>query len=322
MTEQRDAIGRRNRLYPSSTGKRVTPTKRDLAWFSMIHEHGPLPSSYLHNLTGVEWRSEKRAKERLTDLFNEANTPHGGPYLTRPLQQFRTIDSRYNELVYDLAPAAEKALKEAGLWRLHAVRPTGPWLHAHMVACITASIELATRGRSDLSYIPGWRVLERAGAVLRYPVTIAESSAKHPTTRDLIPDALFGLEYHTDKGSRFRFFVVEADRATEPLRSGDWGRKSFLRSLAQYHAYIESGVYRKHLNLTAPLLVLNMATSEARARKMIEVAERFPSGWLPYQLFQTWEEFGGVWRPQRARSNLLIEPWLRAGSRGVCIGRV
>src|SRR5690606_16215844 len=101
--------------------------------------------SFLLEFAKRTHKSEKRARERLTDLFNEENTPHGGCYLTRPPQQFRTIDSRYNQLVYDLAPAALAALNEQG----SPIRPTrsGPWLHSFMVSCITASIELACLDR-------------------------------------------------------------------------------------------------------------------------------------------------------------------------------
>ena len=96
-----------------STGKRITPQPADLLWFRKLLEHGPLPSSYLLAYTRHLRRSDKRATERLTDLFNEAETRHGGPYLDRPPQQFHTIDSRYNRLVYDLAPAAVTALRAA-----------------------------------------------------------------------------------------------------------------------------------------------------------------------------------------------------------------
>jgi len=131
----RDALQRRKRLHPVSTGKRVTPQERDLLWFSKLREHGPLPSSFLLEYGRHLGRSEKRARERLTDLFNEDNTPDRGPYLSRPPQQFRTIDSRYNQLVYDLTPAAERALRRGGLWADRSA-PSGPWLHGFMVSCI------------------------------------------------------------------------------------------------------------------------------------------------------------------------------------------
>ena len=93
LADGRDTLDRRKRLSPISTGKRVTPQDRDILWFEKLAEHGPLPSSFLLAFAANMRKCEKRARERLTDLFNEDNTPDGGPYLVRPPQQFRTLDS-------------------------------------------------------------------------------------------------------------------------------------------------------------------------------------------------------------------------------------
>jgi hypothetical protein len=190
---RRDTLGRRPRDRRISTGKRVTPQERDLIWFQKLHEHGPLSSSYLHAFTKHLRSSEKRARDRLTDLFNESNTPHKGAYLERPWQQFQTYDARYQELVYDLAPAGEKALKQAGLWHTYGHVATGPWVHKYMVACITASIELETLENPNLTYIPGSTILERAGTTLRYEVPFINPVTGYEQTVDLIPDACSGL---------------------------------------------------------------------------------------------------------------------------------
>jgi hypothetical protein len=42
-----DTLGRRARLTSMPTGKRVTPTERDLLWLRKLAEHGPLPSDVL-----------------------------------------------------------------------------------------------------------------------------------------------------------------------------------------------------------------------------------------------------------------------------------
>lgn len=310
MDRQHDRIGRRNRLTPTSTGKRVTPQDRDSLWFSKLAEHGPLPSSFLLEYGKRTHKSDKRARERLTDLFNEDNTPHDGPYLTRPPQQFRTIDSRYNQLVYDLTPAAKKALKEHGL----TVRParSGPWLHSFMVSCITASLELACLDRDDVSYIPQSAILARADTELRWPTRIANPATGKKYTKDLLSDALFGLEYLTDQGSRYRFFAVEADRATEPATSSNFNRKSFVRHLLQYREYVENGGYREHLGLTAPMLVLNVTCDPKRLEKMCRVTgDLFPQG-CSYQLFQCWEDFGQAFRPPAPKPAFLISDWERS----------
>lgn len=313
MPQLCDTLGRRARLAAQTTGKRVSPTARDLRWFASLAEHGSLPSSFLLAYGQGELRSEKRARERLADLFHEDNTPDGGPYLVRPPQQFLTIDSRYNQLAYDLAPAGWQALERAGMTPTQSATPSGPWLHRFMTSCITASIELVAMAREDLSYIPQSDILARANADLRHPVTTTDPASGRRFTKDLIPDAVCGLRYHTPDGDRFRFFVVEADRATEPITSANWNRKSFERNLLQYDAYVARGAYREHLGLTAPLLVLNVLSDAARARRMRDfVAKRFPAG-NSFMLFQVWSDFGPVFRPPNPRSKLLEQGWERGG---------
>lgn len=311
----RDALGRRCRSKPQSTGKRVTPQPRDLLWFGKLAEHGPLPSSFLLAFAKDSHRSEKRAKERITDLFNEGRTPHKGAYLTRPVQQFRTLDARYNQLVYDLSPASVAALKKSG----SPVRParTGHWWHSLMVSCITASIELACKDRGDLNYIPQSKILERAGASLRWRTEICDPDSGAIYAKDLIPDAVFGLKYLTPAGKRYRFYALEADRATEPLGSAQIHRKSFLRHLLQYEDYIEGGGYQDHLNLTAPMMVLNVTTSEERLERMLGLtSELFPEG-NSYQLFQHWDAFGGVLTPPNPAPSLLAAEWQWSGLNAV-----
>ena len=190
---------------------------------------------------------------------------------------------------------------------------SGPWLHRFMTSCITASIELATLGRSDIAYIPQSQILERAKAELRYLVTIIDPGTGRELTKDLVPDAVFGLEYGTDDGSRFRFFVVEADRATEPTTSSNWNRKSFLRNLLQYEAYVSGGAVRRHLDLKAPLLVLTVSSDAARTARMVDLTAKRCQQGNSFMLFQTWTDFGPAFRPPHPVLSLLMREWVRAG---------
>ena len=307
-----DRLNRRSRLGPTSTGKRVSPTERDLLWLRKLAQHGPLPSSFLLAFSRDTHHSEKRARERLTDLFHEANTPDGGPYLIRPPQQFRTIDSRYNQLVYDLAPAGWRALARSKLADGKQPAPSGPWLHRFMTSSITASVELCTLARDSLTYISQSEILARVESEIGFPVTITDPETKRSMVREIIPDAVFGLRYHTTRGDRFRFFSVEADRATEPTTTANWNRKSFLRNVLQYEAYVAGGGYREHLGLAAPMLVLNVTSDPTRMKRMLRLmAGHFPQG-NNYQLFQCWEDFGPVFRPSSPNFSLLAGAWTRA----------
>lgn len=302
-----DALGRRCRTRPTPTGKRITPQPRDLLWFEKLAEHGPLPSSFLLAFSKDMHRSEKRAKERLTDLFNEDRTLHKGAYLTRPAQQFRTLDARYNQLVYDLSPASVTALRKSG----SAIRPArfGPWHHSLMVSCITASIELACIESNDINYIPQSKILARAEASLRWTTEICDADSGASYEKDLLPDAVFGLEYLTSEGKRYRFYALEADRATEPLRSAEIHRKSFYRHLLQYEDYIEGAGYRVHLNLTAPMMVLNITTSKERAQRMLDLTRATFAMGNSYQLFRHWSAFGDTFAPPSPDLSLLAAKW-------------
>lgn len=311
--KKKDAAGRRLRLHRVSTGKRVTPTARDLVWFLKLLEHGPLPSSYLIAFTKGTHLSEKRAKERLTDLFNEDNTPHGGAYLSRPIQQFRTVDSRYHQIVYDLTPASVYALREAGLWDDQQAHRSGPWLHQCMVSCITASVELGTLSTDNLTYLSQSYLLNRAGAQLRTPVRIPDPATGAEKHKDLIPDALFGLRYQTEEGDRYRCFFIEADRSTEPATSKNFNRKSWQRNLLQYQAYLGSELYREHLGLTnAPLLVLYVVSGQERLTKGLHLVSQYAPSVKSKLLFQSWEAFSPLFAPPNPRLALLTSPWQRA----------
>lgn len=314
-----DALHRRHRQRPVSTGKSVTLQPRDLIWLQKLHEHGPLSSSFLHAFSRRVCRNDKRARDRLTDLFNEDRTPHGGPYLLRPWQQFATFDSRYQELVYDLAPAAERALKQKGLWRDSAGGASGPWKHRYMVAAITASIELATLDRKDVSFIPQHAILDRADAVLRCPVPFDNPATGKRETRDLIPDALFGLEYRNGDKRSFRFFVVEADRGTEPTRSGRFDRKSHLRTFLQYREYVGRGLYKQHLGLTAGMLVLNVTAHERNRTAMMAALEQISSRGNSYQLFAAIDGFGVGFRPLSEPIPMDKLTWAKIGDDGMNI---
>ena len=316
----RDSLGRRPSHERHSTGKRVRLSERDQLWLRKLAEHGPLPTAYLlayaSNLRG----SDKRQQERLSDLFHEENTEHGGAYLDRPPQQFATLKAGYNQVVHAIGKAGLQALEIDGIAPAVMGHP-GPWLHRHMVACVTASIELATLARSDISFISQRAILSRAGTTLRCPLRLPNPDGSGDLRKDLQPDALFGLTYHTRIGDRFRFFAVEADRGTEPVTTRNWNRKSFQRHLAQYQAYVEGGAYREHLKLTAPLLVLNVVPNEARIDLMRRQTERQLGG-CTYQLFQTFPAFAPPWRPPEPNHALLAGAWLRAGLPGFEIDAV
>jgi hypothetical protein len=255
MKDAPDRIGRRNRMVPQTTGKRIRLTKRDLLWFSKFNTHGPLSTSELFTFGKHLGGNAQRAKNRLTDLFNEDNNAHGKPYLMRPKQQFDTMDARYNELVYDLTSAGIKALQDSGMYHPHNGTSLGPWWHGRAVARTTAKAEIETLDDPKTNYIAGWQILERAElTTLRYPTKFTDPYTGRQITKDLIPDAIYGLEFVKPGGLYYRFHCVEVDRGTEPKTSSNMERKSLERMRLQYGDYIGNEKYKKHLRMTAPMV--------------------------------------------------------------------
>jgi len=178
-----------------------------------------------------------------------------------------------------------------------------------MVSCITASIELACQERDDLKYIPQSKILARAEPSLRWTTETCDPDSGAIYEKDLLPDAVFRLEYSAQIGKRYRFFALEADRATEPLRSAQIHRKSFVRHLLQYESYVEETRYQDHLGLTAPMMVLNVTTSTDRLERMLAVTDELYPGGNSYQLFRSWDAFGTVFAPPRPDLSMLSSKW-------------
>ncbi len=301
-----DAIGRRTRTMRQPRGKRIGLRPRDLLWFRKLHEHGPLPTSYLYAFSKHLAHDRVRTLKRLADLYNEGN------HLDRPHQQFQTIDARYNQLVYALNERGERIVKEAGDWSPYAGHRGGPWVHRLMVSCITASLELAASAHPNLRFIPQHEILERAEAGLTVPVSYRNHLGKEEK-RNLIPDALCGLEYQRGPKRRYRFFLIEADRNTEPNVSSRGNRKSFTRSVSQYREFIGNGRYKRHLKLTTPMMVLTVTTNTRHMEHLIKTVKALsPSGQNSFMCFQTITDFAAPFKPPSPLTTLLSEPWQRA----------
>ena len=318
MNDLRDCAGRRRRDRRSPTGMQLGLTERDLLWLEKLHRHGPLASTFLLAYSRSTHRSDGRAKDRLTHLYHEAGK-HGGAYLERPWQQFATQGARYHDLVYDVSDAGLRALKDAGRLREHVPAPSGPWVHRYMTAAITASIEIAALRNDNVRYIFGDEILRRAETSLRFPVTVAS------VTSNLIPDALFGLEYAAGGRKLYRFFIVEADRGTEPATAtaSRHRRKSYERTIDQYREFVGRGQYRQPLRLTAGMVVLNVTTSEARLQNLIELTGKLSEGGRnSYMLFAALPALGRAFRPVEVLDHLLTTPWQRAGLPGFRIDGV
>lgn len=310
-----DTLSRRLRYGRQSTGRRIMLTDADILTFQVLDRHGPLPSTYIHEFTKHLRRSEGRTKEQLGHLYHESNTPHGGPYLERPWQQWQTMNARYQPAVSENTPLAEQVLTERELLP-EAARNRGKQQFAHrlMVACITASIELAIKNDPALRFITQEEILGRAPhPTLEIPCAISytnpRTGKRQTLEKPLMPDAIFGIEYQQ---AGFRFYMLEADRDHEPVRRADLNETSYLRKVLQYREVIEKGLYKKHFGMKAGMLVLNVTTNFQHMHHIIELVNELTGDrGSPYLLFKTMPQFGKYLRIPPVTTELLSTPWHR-----------
>lgn len=320
-----DALARRLRFGRSSSGKRIELTDADILTFQVLQRHGPLPSTYIHEFTKKLRRNEGKTKERLGHLFHEDNTAHGGPYLDRPWQQWQSVNARYQPAVSENTPLAEQVLRERGLLADPGKpEPRAQFQHRLMVACITASIELAIRDDPTLTFISQQEILDRSpNKTIEVPCFISytnpRTGKRQTLEKPLIPDAVFGIRY---QAAGYRFFMLEADRNHEPIRRADLEETSYLRKLLQYREVIQGKLYKQHFGMTAGMLVLNVTTNFQHMHNIQGLVEELTNEkGSSYLLFKTMPQFGKYLQIPPVVRELLTEPWHRGRIEPMLINR-
>ena len=297
-----DALARRVRFAPPSPkAGRIVMCEADYRLFEAIDRHGPLPTRFLYEFTKELRKDYTGFQKRLTDLYNG---DRGGNYLSRPASQFNSIDARYQDIVYGLAPRGILAL---GTRRVpYQPNHTNWFVHGLMGACVAASIELATP--EGLTYVPRNQVLSDAPAgthALTNPMAFPL-----PGSRKLIPDDLFALQNGDAKKLRF---AVEIDRNTESIRSSKLDQNDLGKKIENYLDIMRHNRAPQHWGFSR-FDVLIVTTNAGHARNIVEYIAglkepkyggRFFVACTP--CFSSDEH----WRmPKELFTHLMTEPWL------------
>lgn len=317
-----DTLNRRSRMFRRATQKRIELTDRDLEIFRLLHRYRYLRGTHIHALAGG--KSQKRFIERLGDLYHE------GGYVNRPSQQWQAINARYMPAVYELGEAGERVLKQRDLLEEN----TSPLLrkaklgeirqyhHELMICDIISSIEIGVRANPTLRFI-SWRdILAKAPEATRkstnsfaVPVSVSctVGDKQYMSDKPLIPDALFGIEYTTNRQKSYRFFALEADRDSEPVVRANLHQTSYLRKILQYREIAARTVYKTHWGLPN-LFVLTVTTNEKHMKSMIRLVDELTNGkGSTSLLFKTMPSLASLEKSPLPTPYMLTEPWCRAG---------
>lgn len=310
---------RRKRFVRQSRGKRLSLSPRDLAIFRLLDRYRYLRSSFIAAFFPEADRTG--LIKRLGDLFHEG-------YLDRPVQQYRYANALYLPAIYALNDASGAVLRALGKEEtsplLERVRMGAHhhFAHALMISDVLASIELGVR-LSDLRFVPAMEIIRKAPCrnlenPLRLRVSVSFAGRPH-TEVSVVPDGLFGLEYRAAGGSSYRFFALEADRNTMPVRRSALMQSSYLRKLLAYREILAQNLHRERFGIPN-LLILTVTTTVAHQETIMSALDEVTGGkGSPVFLFTMMGTLGDGLQAPLPSPHMLFEPWLRRGYPPLCI---
>lgn len=292
--EKLDSLGRAT-FHHIASHEAVRPTNRELIWLNHIARHGPQSSVYLHALTQATHRCKDTSLRQMQKL-------RAGGLLFLPLQQRATERAEFNPYIYDLTPMGKAYVQDHG-FTLPPRPVRGHWQHQYLTACVTSSIEIAASA-AGIRYISMHEILARNGVDLAMPIC----------GQRLIPDQLFALDY----GGRYRAFVLEVDRGTEPLASAA-DRKSYASAIDLYQQALNDGRMQRHYGIKSNLLVLWVFTSPARMARFAELVARRADGVAASILMQAVGPHPAPISQGKLLNNLFTDHWYRSAGPTVLI---
>ena len=299
-------LKKRSRSHPTPSGKRLTPTPRDVAIVRALYEHGPLPTAHLYELTREHGIDLTRLKKRVGDLFHESDTPHSGAYLTRPWQLNPEMNFAHF-VVSEATKFGEHLLADFGHLNPEAKATAGgSYPHKFMTACITASFEIAAK-KTGIRYVSRAEILANSPTKsLSMPAPISYKSLVYK--KPITADAIFALEYRKGR----LYFLVEADLNNEPVRRTDFETTSYLRKVLQYKQAIGTGAYKSHFGIEQGLVVLTFTTNERHADNLVAmIGEELKA--CRFLLTTALPVFAGPFAVPAVIEDILERPYKRAG---------
>ncbi|GEM_PF-1085655 len=297
-----DTLGRRHRFTRApkidpKTGKpvRVVPVVSDHAVFEAIARcGGMLTTSILHEYralkgirsgkTGGKMTHKTATRYRLNKLSTSTNTPHKGPYLTCPDQQWKQafeLDRNKNELMYDLTKQGKEYLQDIGLVGEHLPGRSASSTHDGLKACSVASLELASLENDK--YVFGHHDMvcdqHQITGSFHCPVDYTDpDTGIHYLDPDAIlePDHL-GYIDNMETDQRL-YFILEQDNHNEVSIPGTnakfINRRSHLKSLLQYQYLFKKKNLTKYFGQDAGVVVLYLCTNESTQQTIMDLSKK------------------------------------------------
>lgn len=275
-----------------------SPQRRDLLQILNRHRYARKP--FLQALTGAHPSSLKVMLRRLT----------ARNFLAIP----RQTQNIFRKVIYELGAEGEKYLREIEAFEdspllINTRRNEGhrDISHQLMVDETLMSIELALRDLPTLRLVEWHEVID---ADLKSPFRIPSSITFKGKTQwftdetPLSPDGFFGIEHNGDYG---RFYMLECDRATEPLTRNSEGT-SIRKMLLKYKKFFDEKGYETRFELPN-MFMLFLTTDVKRMQSVIKLAQELECS--NRFLFKAVPSFLGEIIDPEPAPYILTDPWLR-----------
>lgn len=280
-THKRNGTGRKPRFRRVAVPN-IRLTERDIGIIHAVHAHRFLTSSQIVMLFEG---SKQQIVRRLQPLYHHQ-------YLDRPREQ-REYQARngVQRMVYGLGnKGADLLLERYGIPRgkvdwTSKNRETGQVHIEHTLQTAEAMVRLesACREAENIRLIKMEEIMERASESMRlrgtppqWDVTVTQKGMTK--TFGITPDNFFGLEYRDrPEGKNRKYFFLETDRGTEPVRRSNLSQSSIRRKFITYFETNRQGCHSRDFNIKH-FRVLFVTTTAERTGNFIETNKMFHRG--------------------------------------------
>ena len=260
------------RFKRAPTTSPIHLTERDLQIIRLLHRHRFLRSAQILGLVGG---SPQQLLRRLQLLYH-----HG--FLERPraqLDYYKEGGSRH--IVYGLGNQGGTLLRKERGDAFRKVswgeknRAVGRIFleHALLISDVMVAIELSCRERGIHLIHEEDIDLPVKGRPFQWTVDI-----RRGVRLGVVPDRVFGLELPDAQGKRDRrYFFLEADRGTMPVKRRNLSQTSFHRKLLAYTATWEQDLHRSLFGFHR-FRVLTVTSSASRVKSLVDACSQLERG--------------------------------------------
>ncbi len=241
--------------------------ERDVDIIHDVYTHRFLDTSLITLKTGA---SRQAVQRRLNKLY------HNG-YLSRPGTQ-RTRQGN-NSMVYALGNEGARLLArrydydiERQNWACKNRESKNDYLdHSLMTARFLILAEVFCKTYANkIDFIPAREMISKrpVPAKERFnPLSWRVEGKAFPEYKgSVVPDGAFGLKYALKDGRKMeKYFFIEADRSTMPVKRNNLNRSSYFKKLIAYWESFDQGLFEKYWGFkSARVLTLTLSVERSR----------------------------------------------------------